>query len=388
MKTTQVYQLVNDATREILGETAILQEDLSNVVDIGDTIENMDKYDDYTKSLLNKIGKSVYVNRPYYGSVPSILRDGWEFGSILEKISMEMPEATENESWELEPGQSYDPNIFYKPVVRVKLWNDQVTFEVPISIAEKQVKQSFHSATELNAFVSMLYNEIDKSMTVKLDSLIMRLINNMIGETIYNEFGSDSLSSGSGVRAVNLLYEYNQSVAQADQLTAAEAITNADFIRFASYKMGLYVGRMGKITNLYNIGGESRFTPRDYLRIVYLDEFKAAAGVYLYDAANQFNNENIKLPEAETVPCWQATGTDFAFATTSRINIRTASGHNVDASGILGIMFDRDALAVCCEDRRTTSNYNAKAEFYNNWAKWDAKYICDTNENFVVFFIA
>ena len=388
MLISDVSKLVNEATQEALGKTALVAEDLSNVVDIGTEIFNANAVDSYVRSLINRIGKVVFVNRPYAGSVPSVLRDGWEFGSILEKIQMDIPDATENESWELQDGQSYDPNIFYKPTVSAKFFNKKVTFEVPISIAEKQVKQSFVSPTELNAFVSMIYSAVDKAMTIKLDALVMRLINNMIGETVYNEFNSGVYTGGTGIRAVNLLYEYNQTVPQADQLTADAAIKNPDFIRFASYKMGLYVGRLSKISSLFNIGGQARFTPSDMLHVVYLDEFKAAAGVYLYDAANQFNSENLRLPESESVPYWQGSGLDYGFASTSKISVKTASGHDVEISGILGVMFDRDALAVCCEDRRTTANYNPKAEFYNNWAKWDANYICDTNENFVVFFVA
>ena len=56
-------------------------------------------------------------------------------------------------------------------------------------------------------------------------------------------------------------------------------------------------------------------------------------------------------------------------------------------AAILGVMFDRDAVGVANLDRRTTTAYNAKAEFYNNWYKMDAGYYNDLNENFVVFFI-
>lgn len=388
MLVKQVYELVNSATQEALGESAVLQEDLSNVVDIGTALFDANAVDNYVKSLVNRIGKTVFVNRPYTGGVPSVLMDSWEFGSVLQKVQMKMPEATENESWELENGQSYDPNVFYKPEVTAKFFNSKVTFEVPMSITELQVKQSLSSAAELNAFVSMIYSAIDKAMTVKLDALVMRLLTNFIGETVYNEFPGADYTTGSGIRAVNLLYEYNQRRAPADQITADECLTDANFIRFASYRMGLYVGRLGKISSLFNIGGEERFTPRDLLHVVYLDEFKAAAGVYLYDAANQFNTENLKLPEAESVPFWQGSGITYDFASTSKINVKTASGHTVELGGVLAVMFDRDALAVCCADRRTTSQYNAKAEFFNNFAKWDAQYLEDTNENFVVFFVA
>ena len=210
MTVNQIYELMNAVTGEILGESAIVSEDLGNVVDIGTAIFNASAIDNYVRSLVNHIGKVIFVNRPYAGNVPSVLMDGWEYGSVLEKITAELPDATENESWDLTDGASYDPNVFYKPTVEAKFFNKRVTFEVPMSFTERQVKESFSSAEQLNGFLSMLYNAVDKSMTVKIDSLVMRTINNMIGETIYSDYGSGSLSGSSGVKAVNLLYLYNQ----------------------------------------------------------------------------------------------------------------------------------------------------------------------------------
>ena len=384
MEVKQIYALVNSATGEILGESALLKEDLSNVVDVGTAVFNASAVDAYVKSLVNHIGKVIFVNRPYSGNTPSVLMDGWEFGSVLEKITAKLPDATENESWELEANASYDPNIFYKPEVSAKFFNKKVTFEVPMSFTEMQVKQSFSSAAQLNGFLSMLYNAVEKAMTVKVDSLIMRTINNMIGETVYADYGAANLNSKSGIKAVNLLYLYNQQYSE--NLTAANALTDPDFIRYAAYVMGLYKSRLSKISTLFNIGGEDRFTPPDMLHFVMLADFRKAADVFLQSGT--FNEEFTRLPKAEEVPYWQGSGTGYAFTDTGKVYITTASGHDETVTGILGVMFDRDALGVTNLDRRVTTNYNPKAEFYTNWYKFDAGYFNDTNENFVVFFVA
>ena len=216
MEVRQIYELMNTVTSEILGESAIVNEDLSNVTDIGTQIFNNTDVDNYCKTLLNHIGKVIFVNRPYSGNIPSVLMDSWEFGSVLEKITADMPDATENESWELTDGASYDPNIFYKPTVSAKFYNKRVTFEVPVSITDKQVKESFSNATQLNGFLSMLYDAVDKSMTIKTDALIMRTINNMIVTTFENE------PQNGFARAINLLNLYNTKFGQT--LTAANAI--------------------------------------------------------------------------------------------------------------------------------------------------------------------
>lgn len=381
MTVQQIYEIMNDVTGEVLGETSLVQEDLSNIVDVGTSIFNANAIDNYVRSLVNHVGKVVFVNRPYAGGAPSVLMDGWEYGSVLEKIAADLPEATENESWDLTDGASYDPNVFYKPSVSAKFFNSRVTFEVPLSITERQVKESFSNAGQLNGFISMLYNAIDKSMTIKLDALVMRTINNMTASTLYAE-GAGTYTGRSGVKAVNLLYLYNQ--ANDTSLTLSEAILTPDFIRFAAYTMGVYASRLSKISSLFNIGGKDRFTPADMLHFVTLADFSKAADVYLQ--SDTYHEWYTQLPKSETVPFWQGSGTDYSLESVSSINVSTADGNAVTCSGILGVMFDRDALGVTNMDRRVTTNYNPKAEFFNSWFKMDAGYFNDTNENFIVFY--
>ena len=389
MEVKQIYTLMNSVSKEVLGKTDLIQEDLTGIVDMGTEVFNQNAIDNYVKSLVNHIGKVVFVNRPYSGKVPSVLMDAWEFGSVMEKISADIPQAEENESWKLTDGTEYKQDIFHKPTVTAKFFNSKVTFEVPVSITERQVKESFSSAAQLNGFLSMIYNAVDKSMTIKTDALIMRTINNMIAETLDADkaaFGGTTVnySSASTVRCVNLLKLYN--TAKGTKLTAATAILDPEFIRFAAYQMGLYADRLGSISTLFNVGGKERFTPKDALHTVLLSDFAKAAQAYLY--ADTYHNEQVLLPKAETVPSWQATGKDYAFANVSKIDVKSASGKTISISGVLGVMFDRDALGVTNSDKRVTTNYNAKAEFFNNYYKFDAAYFNDTNENFVVFFIA
>lgn len=390
MKVNQVYEILNTITNEILGDSVVVREDLSNVVEIGKAFEDLDNgLDNYVRRLQDHIGKMIFVDRVYAGRAPRVLMDGWEYGSILEKVRASLPEATENESWTLQNGTSYDPNIFTAPEVSVKFFNKIVTFEIPISITEKQVKSSFSNATQLNAFYSMIQTAIENSMTVKLDSLIMRTINAGIAETIEDEFpGGSGMVAGSGVKAVNLLKLFNDMRQDAGEqaITVNEAITNSDFIRFASFTMAKYSDRLEVISKLFNVGETEKFTPKDKQHFILLSDFKRAADVYLQ--SETFHEEFTKLPEAESVTYWQGSGTNYDFSAISRIEVKTPSGDNVAVSGVLGCIFDRDALGVANLDRRVTTNYNAKAEFWNEWHKADAGYFLDLDENFVVFYIA
>lgn len=372
MLMTQVYALANDVTKEVLGDTAVVNEDLSNVVDIGDTISNLNLLDHYVASLVDHIGKMIFVNRSYSGTAPSLIMDSWEYGSILEKVTYDgLPNATENESWELTDGEEYNPNIFTQPKVSAKFYDKRVTFEVPMSFAERQVKSAFSSASQLNAFFSMIYNAIEKSMTVKMDGLIERTINNVIGETIAN----------GGIRSINVLGLYNSMYSQS--LTPEQAIVTPEFIRFVAYQFKLYSDRMVKISKLFNIGGKDRFTPKDMQKIIMLSEFKTAADVYLQ--SDTFHNELTKLPNADEVPYWQGSGLAYDFRSTSAINVKTSANHTIARAGILGVIMDRECAGVSNLNRRVTTDWNAKGEFWNNWYKFEAGYFNDFNENAIVF---
>lgn len=384
MKVEQIYTLCNQISGEVLGKTDLMQADLSNVVAYGEEIIGANALDNYVKSLIDHIGKMVFVDRVYAGSAPSVLMDGWEFGSVLEKVTMsKLPEAQANASWNLRNGERYETDIFTAPEVSAKFYNGMSTFEIPMSFAEKQAKSAFSSAQQLNAFFSMIQTAIENSMTIKTDQLIMDTINAMTAETLVDYNAEGDYSGAGNTRAINLLKLYNGRFGE--QLTADKCISDGGFIKWASFMIGLYSGRMTKLSTLFNIGGMERFTTADRLHLVMLDEFSKAADVYLQ--SDTFHEQYTALPNAETVPFWQGSGTAYDFASTSAINVKT-NGHEVEADGILAVMFDREALGVSNLDKRVTSQYNARGEFYNNWYKFDAGYFNDLNENFVVFYVA
>ena len=384
MEIKQVYDFVNKAVEQATGESALLKEDLSNVVDLGTAILNANALDKYVDALVNHIGRVVCVTREYRGIYAKLQMDAWEFGSVMEKITMQLPKAEENETWELTDGAVYEENQFYKPTITAKFFNKKVTFEIPMSITELQVKQSFSNATQLSSFVAMIYNAIENAMTLRIEELSRRAVNNMIAETIYDEYTGGVYNTTSGIRAVNLLYLYNQTIAT--PIAKADALYDEGFLRFAFYTMSLYKDRLRSMSTLFNVGGKERHTPENLLHFILLSNIDKASQVYLQ--SNTFHDELVKLDGYEVTPYWQGTGTDYDFDNTSKLYVTTASGHDVTIDGVLGVMFDRDAIAITNYNRRTTSKWNAKAEFTNYWYKADASYINDLNENCVVFFIA
>ena len=379
MKVTQIKDLVNSSLKEVDGTSILLKEDLSNVVDVGKDILDKDDIDNFVKKLVDRVGKTVFNNRVYQGSAPSVLMDAWEYGSVVEKVDAELPNVEENDSWNLQDGKSYDQDIFYQPKVSAKFFNSKVTFDIPMSFTKMQVKSAFNSATELNSFISMLMTKVQNAMTLHLDGLIMKTINNFTAQVI---------NSNKGLQVVNLLKGYNDQTGQS--LTSAKALTDPNFIKYANLMINTYRSRISQMSTLFNVGGVHKFTPKENQHLVILSDLASASKVYL--ESDTYNQQNVQLgSNYDTVPYWQGSGTSYNFTDTSSIDVAIkdgASTKEVKQSGILGVLFDTSALGVSCQNPRTTTAVNARAEFYTNFNKYDAMYYNDLNENFIVFMVA
>ena len=378
MKVTQIKDLVNNSLKEVNGSSQLLKEDLSNVVDIGKELLNNDDVDNFVKKLVDRVGKTVFNDRLYQGSAPSVLMDAWEYGSVVEKIDSDLPKVEENDSWKLEDGKSYDQDIFYQPKVSAKFFNSKVTFDIPMSFTKMQVESAFSSPNELNSFISMLMVKTQNAMTVNLDGLIMKTINN---------FTANVVNAKKGMQVVNLLDLYNKTAQT--KVTVDNALTSPDFIKFANLTINTYRDRLTKMSTLFNQAGLNKFTPVDNQHLVILSDLASASKVYL--ESDTYNQDNVKINNYDTVPYWQGSGTTYNFKDTSKIDVAIKDGtqtKEVIQTGILGVLFDTSALGVSCQNPRTTTAVNARAEFYTNFNKYDAMYYNDLNENFVVFMIA
>ena len=393
MDVTQVATLVNSVNSEIIGSSAILEEDLSNVVDVGKAVFDATSYDKYVAALVDHIGKVIFVDRKYSGELMSLYRDNWEYGAVMEKIYVtDLPVAIENDTWKLTNGTSYDPNVFTQPSVAAKFYNKKTTFEVDLSIADIQVRSAFDSATQLNAFISMLMNSVDTAINIRLEGLAERVVNTLIANTVYDDI-PDSDYTKTGTKAINLLKLYNDQFDPNgnDPLLKDEALYNAEFIRFASLVMAKTLDRIKKPSILFNCGGLVRHTPKDMQHFILLSDFKRAADVYLQ--SETFHDEYTALPLADSVPYWQGSGTDYGFDSISKVHMDIVDPSDdtktveVEIDGVIGVAFDHWAGGMTNDKRRVTSNYNAKAEFTNMFYKQDCNYFVDLNENCVVFFI-
>ena len=378
MNVSQIFQLVNTAAKAVSGEITLPNEDLTNLVDVGTSIANAIGYEPFYKALVNRIGKMYFVDRPYTGLLPKMFKDSWQFGSIVGKVQVDDMQYTENESWQIINGASYDPFVVNLPVVSAKFFNKMSTFELDITTPTHQIEQSFTSVDEMNRFLSMLQTMVYNSMETAIEALAFRCLDNFIAATI----------NANGASTVHLLTLYNALAGTS--LTASTALLNRDFLQWSAKQLGLFKKRLASRTVIYNLGGKRRFTPADRLHFIALADYAEAVKNVAY--GNTFHKEFVELPLYEEVPYWQAPGTSFAWSDVSTVDVVA----NVDDAGttatvnednIVAVMFDDDALGVLQPRRRVTTQYNGKIEAYNDFHKWDSRYFNDFNENMVVFLL-
>ena len=386
MKITQAATVLNTVINEMQwGEIGVVTEDLSNIVDIGKAISgflgsDVNNYESFTQKLIDQVGKVKFWDRNYRSQAPNILKDSWEYGSILQKVRCELPEAADNESWSLKAhntaGTYPDPFVITLPDFSTKFFNKMVTYEIPITITEIQLKEALRSAQDYMRLVSMIENRIDMKKTLCNDGLIMTTITNLAGQKIT-----------SGKNIVDVLELWN-TVGGGSSDSKADAVKNPEFWRFVSMTLTKYKKYLAGASQLYNDSGYVTFTPAEKLKFVMLTEYAAALKAYLYSTT--YHDEYVRLDGFEEVGYWQGSGTadDDRFIIDVQVENKTNSAKVDEAiADVLAIMFDEEAAVVCNENDRVTTAYNPRGEYFNSFVKWDARYLNDIDENVVVFTI-
>lgn len=391
MRITQLTEVLNGTLSttgiidQVTGAAAVANEDLSNIVDIGKTVldytgQSNENYDSFMRTLIDQVGKVMIVDRTYTSQAPNILKDSWEYGSILQKVRVSVPEVRDNATWDLfnypKQNEPYpDPFELSKPGATAKFYNSKNTYEVPITLTDYQLREAFQSASQFGSFISAIENRIRMKMTLANDGLIMATIDNLIAQTL----------NGTGGKVVNLLTTYNSTTGST--LTAATALTDTEFLRFAAMTIAKYKKYVAQAGSLYNAGNYITFTPADKLKFIANTEFAKAMDAYLY--ADTYHNEFVELKGYSEVPFWQGSGTANGDRLTIDVSIDVdGTATEVKNTGVLAVMFDDEAAAVCNENFRTTSIYNPRGEYTNYFYKYDAMFMNDVEENCVVFTIA
>lgn len=383
MKINQIYTILNDINEQLWGHDALAVHDLSGLISLGTTIGNAAGYDQYLNVLVDRIGKTVIRRLDLELDFPSLYMDEFQFGAILQKITVDPVSAQASNDWNVGSG-GFTPSLLTisKPSISVKYFSGADTASYIVTVPFDLMDSAFQSEAGVSNFFDAIISALQDSLTMSINNMSRTAVNNFIAEKI---------KATNGV--INLLTEYNSLFTPT--LTQAEAILSPAFLRFAAARIKQYVEYLAQPSELYNVGGKLRATKRDNMHILANSEFAINSQVYL--ESDTYWKEMLSLPGYTSVPYWQGNhtaGGNNDFATNSTINVIPSSEEGqlsptaVNQTGIIMVLADRQAIAVGLNKRRSATFTNPIDAYTNIKQEFTTQWINDTDESGIIFLCA
>lgn len=381
MLVNQIATMLNDIYGEYIGETGLLAEDLSNIVSVGQVLTQStafgDNFENAFKKVVDKVGLTLYGTKGYNPHGLGIIRYGMPAASVVEKLRVDVVDYTNNQAWEIsDPSELDFSDIWdYVPAtITATYFNKAVTFKVKISLPEYQFKSAFNSPAEMVKFIGIIEMRIQTKMRMAADMLEKRVLANLIAEK-----GAQTGSPN----VYNLLSAYNAM--SGNTLTAAKALADKEFLRFASKTIGVYRALMREETGAFNNTGYVTHTDDTDLKMFFLSDFAKSLESSLY--SDTFHDEYVKQDGYREIGFWQGFGTTGDIADRSKLIVKPASTptSTVTMENVLAVLMDKDAAFIAGEMPTTKALPNPDGDFTNYWHKFKASYYNDLAENCIVF---
>lgn len=366
MEELQIYDVVNSVTSQAIGRTDLTVVNAQGLVALGDVILSSSTYtDDFINTLVKRIGKTIVSYRAYKNAFNSLIKDNIEWGAIVQKLKVAMPQAEADESYGLTDGSSVDHYKVAKPVVSQKLFITDTPYQFKITIQRVHLQEAFTSAEAMGAFISAIFGEVQNAIELALENLGRTALNNYMAE-----LGSD--------RVMNLRTMYNAE--SGETLADANACYHSEkFLRYAIAKIKEVSKKMRSMTTIYNDGSATRHTPLEMQKLFVLSDFETTLETQVEYSA--FNQEYVNLQGFEEVAFWQD------IKTPASINVERASDKKATAlDNVVACVFDKDAVGMYNKDQWTaTTPFNAGGGYTNTFWHEKQLWFNDLSENFVLF---
>lgn len=375
MDTNQIYSVVNDAIAQAIGAESISSIDTKNLVAYGSTIlSSSSNTECFLNTLAQRIGRTIYRFRAYSNKFSDMIISDMEWGAILQKLRVEMPEAVSDPTYDLTDGESVDQWKVSKPKAHQKLFVARTPYMFQITIQRVTLKEAFTSPEAMGSFIALVYGEVRNAIELSLENLGRLTLSVAMSET------SDSNS-----QRVHLVTEYNteHDLSGDNALTAATAIYNADFLRFAIMRMNNIIDNIQDMSVLYCDGELPTFTSKENMKIRMLSGFKRRLETVVEYAA--FHEQFVAVDgQFKTVNFWQSEQTPSSID----ILVRPSMGDRVQISNIIAEINDRDAFGIYqYEEEVTTTGLNSAARYVNQHYHELQNRFVDTSENLVIFIL-
>lgn len=370
MAVKQIYDIVNSVNSQTMGVTDLTVVDEQGLISLGQTILTTNGLaDTWLNSLAQRIGKTIISFREYKSKYSDMVLDSMQWGNIVQKIKVSMPEATEDESYSLVNGKSVDMYKVANPKVTQSFFTTETPYQFFVTIKRTQLEEAFTSEASMNGFIGAIYGEVQNAIELSLESLARNCINNFIGERIKSNKGK-----------YNLLSMYNTETGKT--LKVKTCLHDKEFLAYCVSRINLISKYMENMSTIYNDGTQTRHTPKSLQHLRVLEDFESRLETVVQYQA--FRDGYVKLNNYHTTSFWQ----NINYPDYIKINIASDESL-VHQANILAILYDRDALGLYKKDSwNSTTPFNSAGGYYNTYYHHKELYFNDLSENFVVFYIA
>ena len=355
MKLTQIATLLNQTlVPNFLGEETTISEDLSNVVELGTALADLDgdEVKNFAGDFIVGVARNLFDTRRYSGETYGLMNDAREYGGIIQRVKTKLLGATDSPIWTLESGQDYFDGKYYGVETDVKIYSKDTAFQVKNSIPTEMFKQYFTSADGVREFVAIIESTVDNTITLELNALAKTTLQQLIATV-------------SGDRTVALLTLYNDraGLSGGDALTASDALHNAPFLRWAAETIVRLRDMLQDYNEKYNDGSVPTFTPADDLRVTLLNEF--ATGLQFNMESDTFNRDLVSVGQYNTINFWQNASTDLlpTLGASAEVKTHVGEGESVTVSNIVGLIYDRYAAGLTARLDKITAQYIANGDY-------------------------
>ncbi|MBR3320595.1 MAG: hypothetical protein IKG04_01425 [Exiguobacterium sp.] len=365
MTTDQIYSLVNSAAEQSIGSTGVAAIDTSSLVSLGNTIlSSSTNTEAFLNTLAQRIGRTILRYRDYRNKLRDMVVNDFEYGAILQKIKVVMPEAVADPAYSLTDGQSVDPWVVAKPEVDQKLFVKRTPYMFHITIQEHTLREAFLSAEAMGGFIATVFGEVRNAIELAMENLGRLTIATGVAEA--------------SAREIKLVTDYHDETGET--LTALTALHDAAFLAYAVRRMNSARDFMEDMSSMYNDGTLVTFTPKEDLRVRINSTFHRALETVVQYAA--FHDELVENEGVYTLMNFWQGSSDSAMIDITR----PSDGQRVTLDNVVCVMHDRDALGMYQIDERVaTTRVNERGLYYNTFYHERQLWFVDRSENLVFF---
>lgn len=385
---TQIYSIVNEVAKQAMGSKAITAVDNRGLVALGRTVLGSNETkNNFINALTDRIGRTIVSFRAYHSHFPDFERDSIEWGNILQKLKVGMPDAEEDQSFNLIDGSSVDQYKINKAKTNQLLFTTETPWQTHITVHLDELEKAFVDSTAMGTFISGMFGEVQNRIELAMENLSMTCVNNYIGEV----YARRTLRPN---RVINLLTEYKDKTGVDHTTEPLNALDDEVFLKYVVRRINSISTTMEYMTlNTYNdettgidtnsTGVYTRHTPKSEQRMMLYIDLVNSLRTNINSKAFNMEQVAIDIP-FKTVPFWQS------LTTPTDINIDvSSSGDQTTVSLVMGIMYDREAMGTFKKKYTSlTTPINAAGKYYNVFYHMITMYFNDLSENAVVFLLA